>query len=204
VADNRSSLPDIALSVGNNTFWCGRIPLIFPCSLRFISKFSPLLSNRSSLNLSFCFRRPHPVPLRHLTDARFVGRLLWNIHSSANVQGHLPPLAFGTKACPAGDVPKVPKAWWLGEPFCSHFSSFILRKASIRKFTILLWQMSDHLSLTSLCRSSIIPFGAVGFRSSSAAQSGSSQNSPAALRSVVAKFFMLDRATPPFSTPPPH
>jgi len=91
-------------------------------------------------------------------------------------------------------MPKVPKAWWLGEPSCSHFPSFILRKASIRKFTILLWQMSDHLFLTSLCRSSIIPFGAVGFRSSSAARSASSQNSPAALGSVVAKFFMLERA----------
>jgi len=122
----------------------------------------------------------------------------------ANVQGHLPPLAFGTKACPAGDVPKVPKAWWLGEPSCSHFSSFILRKASIRKLTILLWQMVDHLSLTSPCRSAIIPFGAVGFRSSSAAHSGSSQNLSAALGAVISKFFMLDRATPPCSTPPPH
>jgi len=40
VAKSRSSLSDVALSIGNNTFWCGRIPLIFQCSLRFISKFS--------------------------------------------------------------------------------------------------------------------------------------------------------------------
>ena len=31
----------------------------------------------------------------------------------ANVTDHLLPLAFGTKACSAGDVPKVPKAWEL-------------------------------------------------------------------------------------------
>jgi len=30
---------------------------------------------------------------------------------SANVPDYLLPLAFGTKACSAGDVPKVPKAW---------------------------------------------------------------------------------------------
>ena len=33
---------------------------------------------------------------------------------SANVPDDLLPLAFGTKACSAGDVPKVPKAWELG------------------------------------------------------------------------------------------
>ncbi|MFA7346102.1 MAG: hypothetical protein WC003_17530, partial [Terrimicrobiaceae bacterium] len=38
-----------------------------------------------------------------------------------NVRCHLPPLAFGTKACSAGDVPKVPKAWWLGAQPCSHY-----------------------------------------------------------------------------------
>jgi hypothetical protein len=32
-----------------------------------------------------------------------------------NVPDHLLPLAFGTKACSAGDVPKVPKAWELGQ-----------------------------------------------------------------------------------------
>jgi hypothetical protein len=32
----------------------------------------------------------------------------------ANVPDDLLPLAFGTKACSAGDVPKVPKAWQLG------------------------------------------------------------------------------------------
>ena len=30
------------------------------------------------------------------------------------VPDDLLPLAFGTKACSAGDVPKVPKAWELG------------------------------------------------------------------------------------------
>jgi len=122
----------------------------------------------------------------------------------ANVPDHLSPLASGIQACSAGDMTEVPKAWGLGASVCSHFPSFILRKASILKLTILLWQMSDHLSLASPCRSSIISFGAVGFRSSSAARSSSSPNSPAALGSVVAKFFMLDRAAPPCSTPPPH
>ena len=32
----------------------------------------------------------------------------------SNVPDHLLPLAFGSKACSAGDVPKVPKAWELG------------------------------------------------------------------------------------------
>ena len=32
----------------------------------------------------------------------------------ANVPDDLLPLAFGTKACSAGDVQKVPKAWQLG------------------------------------------------------------------------------------------
>ncbi len=36
-----------------------------------------------------------------------------------NVPDHLLPLAFGTKACCAGDVPKVPKAWELGASVCS-------------------------------------------------------------------------------------
>jgi len=31
-----------------------------------------------------------------------------------NVPDDLPPLAFGIRACPAGEMPKVPKAWWLG------------------------------------------------------------------------------------------
>jgi len=31
-----------------------------------------------------------------------------------NVPDDLLPLAFGTKACFAGDVPKVPQAWELG------------------------------------------------------------------------------------------
>ena len=39
----------------------------------------------------------------------------------ANVRDDLPPLAFGTKACSAGDVPKVPKAWWLGRSLRSPF-----------------------------------------------------------------------------------
>ena len=41
--------------------------------------------------------------------------------SSPNVPDHLLPLAFGTKACSAGDVPKVPKAWELSASVCSHF-----------------------------------------------------------------------------------
>jgi hypothetical protein len=36
------------------------------------------------------------------------------IFSLPNVRDDLPPLAFGTKGCSAADVPKVPKAWWLG------------------------------------------------------------------------------------------
>jgi len=41
---------------------------------------------------------------------------------SANVRCHLPPLAFGTKGCSAADVPKVPKAWWLGgQPRSDYF-----------------------------------------------------------------------------------
>jgi hypothetical protein len=34
-----------------------------------------------------------------------------------NVPNHLLPLAFGTKACAAGDVPKVPEAWELSASF---------------------------------------------------------------------------------------
>ena len=37
----------------------------------------------------------------------------------SNVPDHLLPLAFGTKACSAGDVPKVPKAWELSASVCS-------------------------------------------------------------------------------------
>jgi len=37
----------------------------------------------------------------------------------ANVPDHLLPLAFVTKACSAGDVPKVPKAWELSASACS-------------------------------------------------------------------------------------
>jgi len=44
----------------------------------------------------------------------------------ANVPDHLLPLAFGTKACSAGDVPKVPKAWELGASACSAY--FLFRK----------------------------------------------------------------------------
>jgi len=33
----------------------------------------------------------------------------------ANVPDDLLPLAFGTKGCSAADVPKVPKAWELGQ-----------------------------------------------------------------------------------------
>jgi len=124
--------------------------------------------------------------------------------SSANVQGHLPPPAFGIRACSAGEMPKVPKAWWLGEPPCSHFSSLILRMASFCKFTILLWQMSDHLSLTLSCRSSIISFGAVGFRSSPTARSGSSQNSLRCSRIGRRAIFHSVSGGPPCSTPPPH
>ncbi len=39
--------------------------------------------------------------------------------SHINVGCHLLPLAFGTQACSAGDVPKVPKAWELGGQLCS-------------------------------------------------------------------------------------
>jgi len=42
----------------------------------------------------------------------------WIIFLS-NVPDHLLPLAFGTKACSAGDVPKVPKAWELSASVCS-------------------------------------------------------------------------------------
>jgi hypothetical protein len=33
----------------------------------------------------------------------------------SNVPDHLPSLAFGTKGCSAADMPKVPKAWELGQ-----------------------------------------------------------------------------------------
>jgi len=36
-----------------------------------------------------------------------------------NVRHHRTPLAFGTQACSAGDVPKVPQAWWFGAWLCS-------------------------------------------------------------------------------------
>ena len=39
-----------------------------------------------------------------------------------NVRDDLLLLVFGTKACPAGDVPKVPfQAWRLGPSVCSHY-----------------------------------------------------------------------------------
>jgi len=37
----------------------------------------------------------------------------------ANVPDDLPPPAFGAKGCAAADVPKMPKAWWLGSSVCS-------------------------------------------------------------------------------------
>ena len=39
-----------------------------------------------------------------------------NLYFSANVRDDLPPLAFGTQACSAGDVPKVPKGQGLAPP----------------------------------------------------------------------------------------
>jgi hypothetical protein len=38
-----------------------------------------------------------------------------------NVPDDLPPLAFGIRGCSAAEMPKVPKAWWLGPSVCSHF-----------------------------------------------------------------------------------
>jgi len=33
---------------------------------------------------------------------------------SPNVTDDLPPLAFGIRGCTAAEMPKGPKAWWLG------------------------------------------------------------------------------------------
>jgi len=107
VAKSRSSLPDVALSVGNiPCSVSGRIPVIIQCSLTFNSRFSSLLSGRSSRNSSYWIGQPHLVPLRHLTDARFVGRLLWNIHSSANVPSHLSRLLLASEPAPQAKCQK--------------------------------------------------------------------------------------------------
>jgi len=37
--------------------------------------------------------------------------MLFSLIALPDVHAHLSPLAFGPKACSAGDVPKVPKAW---------------------------------------------------------------------------------------------
>ena len=42
----------------------------------------------------------------HIDDGEFI--------YFANVRDDLPPLAFGIRACSAGEMPKVPKAWGLG------------------------------------------------------------------------------------------
>ena len=42
----------------------------------------------------------------------------------ANVRGEVSLLAFGTKACPAGDVPKVPKGQGLARPLRSAYFCF--------------------------------------------------------------------------------
>ena len=116
VAKERSSVPDVALSVGHNPRSVnGRIPVVIQCSLRFISN-SLRRSRGGHLEIHHAGSGSPPCFTPPLTDACFVGRLLWNIHSSANVPDDLLPLAFGTKACSAGDVPKVPKAWELGGP----------------------------------------------------------------------------------------
>ncbi|MFA7345988.1 MAG: hypothetical protein WC003_16950, partial [Terrimicrobiaceae bacterium] len=39
----------------------------------------------------------------------------------ANVSGQVSPLAFGADPASAGSVTKVPKAWGLTAPVCSHF-----------------------------------------------------------------------------------
>jgi len=199
VANVRSSVPDVALSVIHNTIWCGRIPLIFRCSLRFISKFSRCsrigrceILHAGSGNPSVFHSATSPT---FILSADFSGIFFLLRTSKVTYPWSR---RSGCASSPSDD------GMGLGEPSCSHFSSFILRMASFCKLTILLWQMSDHLFLTSLCRSPIIPFGAVGFRSSSAARSASSQNFPAALGAVLAQSFILFQAAPPCSTPPPH
>jgi hypothetical protein len=46
--------------------------------------------------------------------------------SYANVPDDLPPLAFGIRACSAGEMPKVPKAWWLGPSVCSLYFGLLV------------------------------------------------------------------------------
>jgi hypothetical protein len=55
--------------------------------------------------------------------------ILWT-----NVPDHLLPLAFGTKACAAGDVPKVPEAWELSASVCS--ADFIVYSQGVTFSTI--------------------------------------------------------------------
>ena len=43
----------------------------------------------------------------------------------ANVPGQVSPLAFGIRGCSAAEMPKVPKAWGLTAPVCSHLFLFI-------------------------------------------------------------------------------
>ena len=47
--------------------------------------------------------------------------MIETIYFLANVPDDLLPLAFGTKGCSAADVPKVPKAWELGQSARSAF-----------------------------------------------------------------------------------
>jgi hypothetical protein len=57
--------------------------------------------------------------------------ILWT-----NVPDHLLPLAFGSKACAAGDVPKVPEAWELSA------SVWLISLSILRELPFLLFQKS--------------------------------------------------------------
>jgi len=52
-----------------------------------------------------------PLPRVSLHRGSLLGIILW-----ANVRGEVSPLAFGIRACSAGEMPKVPKAWGLAPP----------------------------------------------------------------------------------------
>jgi len=57
------------------------------------------------MSLGYAFRSAIPS-LSHTTSCGYR-----TFSTRSNVPDHLLPLAFGTKACSAGDVPKVPQAW---------------------------------------------------------------------------------------------
>jgi hypothetical protein len=57
-----------------------------------------------------------------------------NSYYFANVPDDLPPPASGTKACFAGDVQKVLKAWELSASFCWYF--YVLLRDLEKKYPI--------------------------------------------------------------------